>query len=155
LLAVHQGLPVSSVAKLFGVTRQSVYNWIAIYGTVKNELDLKDAPRSGRPPLWASELDWVVTDALNRSPKSYGYTAEEWTAGILRLHIFASQKQWFSSETVRRRLRQLGYLWKGGRYFRAAVRVEKDEEASASTTQCKHSVTCQYSSVEPGLQRNA
>jgi transposase len=49
LLGVHQGRPVSQVAAVLGVTRQSVYNWVKTYGGVTEGLELEDAPRSGRP----------------------------------------------------------------------------------------------------------
>jgi transposase len=118
LLAVHQGWPVTSIAQLLGVARQSVYNWIAVYGTADEEIDLTDAPRSGRPALWTEDLDNVLMDAVDHSPSSFGFSVEQWTAGILRDYLAACRQKNFSAETIRRRLRQLGYLWKGARYIR-------------------------------------
>jgi transposase len=119
LLALNQGWPVRSIAQLLGVARQSIYNWIATYKTGEDPVDLRDAPRSGRPALWTEDLDAVLTEALNRSPRSYGYSVDQWTAKLLQHHLVTSRQKDFSAETVRRRLRQMGYLWKNGRYLRA------------------------------------
>jgi transposase len=118
LMAIHQGWSVGAVADLLGVARQSIYNWIAAYGTKPEGVDLNDAPRPGRPVSWTEELDAFLEGAFNCSPRSFGYSADHWTAGMLKNHVAFSLRKSFSDETLRRRLRQLGYVWKGGRYQR-------------------------------------
>lgn len=49
LLGYDRGKPVSAVADLLGVSRQSVYNWIARIRERGSVAELSDAPRSGRP----------------------------------------------------------------------------------------------------------
>ncbi len=118
LLAVHQGRPVSDVAAVLGVTRQTVYNWLSAYGDFHEDLCLEDAPRSGRPSLWAGELDRVIEEAL----QAFGVGPEgpdiRWTAPLLQEHLASRSGKRFSGETVRRQLRRLGYSWKRGRYVR-------------------------------------
>ena len=63
LLAAHQGFPISDIASLLGVTRQTVYNWIETYSPEGRRPDLNDAPRSGRPSLWTKEIDDFVVKA--------------------------------------------------------------------------------------------
>lgn len=116
LLAVHEGQPVSQVARLLRVTRQSIYKWIATYGETEHELDLKDAERSGRPTLWTQELQRLLEESLQQTPGWIGYPAPHWTVKLLREHLVTRAARQLSEETVRRKLRGLGYVWKRRRY---------------------------------------
>jgi transposase len=118
LLAIHQGRAVAQVAALLGVTRQTVYNWLSTYTPANGDLNLADAPRSGRPSLWTDAMDRLLEETLATSPREAGYTTLNWTAGLLaeRLVLCGSPK--VSGETLRRRLRRLGYVWKQGRFAR-------------------------------------
>ena len=116
LLAVHEGQPVSQVAKLLGVTRQSIYKWIATYGQMEHELDLKDAERCGRPSLWTEEMQRLLEESLRQTPGQTGYPAPHWTVKLLREHLVSRAARQLSDETVRRKLRGLGYVWKSRRY---------------------------------------
>lgn len=55
VLEVDRGRSIAQVAQMLGVTRQSVYNWLASYGTAHDAAALVDAPRGGRPRLWTEE----------------------------------------------------------------------------------------------------
>jgi transposase len=116
LLAVHGGQSVIQVAELLGVTRQSIYNWIATYGRPDENLDLRDAPRAGRPPLVTEELQGLLAAAFRQAPAELGYPAENWTASLLREHLCAQGGRQLSDETLRRHLGRLGYVWKDRRY---------------------------------------
>jgi transposase len=118
LLAASQGTAVSSIASLLGVTRQTVYNWIASYSEDKN---LNDAPRSGRPSLMTEEIDASIVNALATTPETFGYSSSRWSASILRTHVGSLLPHEISDETLRRRLRRIGYSWKGGRYVLQAA----------------------------------
>lgn len=136
LLAAHQGLPVSRIAEFLGVTRQSIYNWITTYGTEQDTIDLQDAPRSGRPPVWSAELDAFVQSALNRSPQSFGYADEQWTTKNLRNHLVFSLQKTVSGETLRRRLRDLGYVWRNRRYVHNGKANGQEKAAFESLIPC-------------------
>jgi transposase len=116
LLAIHEGQSVLQVAELLGVTRQSIYNWIAAYGQADENMDLRDAPRAGRPPLVTEELQGVLSAAFAHAPAELGYAAEYWTASLLQEHLLAQYGQQLSDETLRRHLGRLGYVWKDRRY---------------------------------------
>jgi len=118
LLAAHQGFSISNIASLLGVTRQTVYNWIETYSPEGKRLDLSDAPRSGRPSLWTKEIDELVMRALASSPQSLGCPASQWNAATLRHHLELALGRAVCDETLRRRLRRLGYHWQNGRYVR-------------------------------------
>jgi len=120
LLAAHQGFSVSNIASLLGVTRQTVYNWIETYSPEGKRQNLNDAPRSGRPSLWTKENDELVTRALASSPQSLGCAAGQWNAATLRRHLELALGRAVCDETLRRRLRRLGYRWQNGQYVRGS-----------------------------------
>jgi transposase len=118
LLALHDGRSANEVAAVLGVTRQTVYNWLSCRGQGNQDLNLEDAPRAGRPSLWTVELDELLQQALQKCPNDFGHAAAHWTAPLLREHLGLFQCPEVSEETVRRRVRRLGYNWTGGRYVR-------------------------------------
>lgn len=117
---------VSEVAQVLGTTRQSVYNWRARYRERRCPEDLRDRPRSGRPP----ELDEAARarlDALLESkPEAHGYRAHGWTVPLLLGHL---QRAWgtrVADSTLRRVLRTLGWRWKRPRYVLARRDPERE-----------------------------
>jgi transposase len=116
LLAAHQGRSAGQVASLLGVTRQTVYNWLNTYAKDERGFDLADAPRSGRPSVWTKETEQLLQEALSRPPKETGRNEARWTTAGLQELLASSNRIVVSGETLRRRLRRLGYVWKRGRY---------------------------------------
>jgi transposase len=118
LLAVHQGRPVNLVASVLGVTRQTIYNWLECCDAARPVLNLEDAPRAGRPSIGLGKLDLLLDLALQKSPGDFGCVSSCWTTARLRLHVISEHGPVVSEETIRRRLRRLGYHWSDGRYIR-------------------------------------
>ena len=116
LLALHGGRSVGEVAELLGVTRQSVYNWAATYGQAGDGVDLADASRTGRPSLWSAEMQSVLEQSLRRRPAPAGRQGERWTIDLLQQQLASQCGRRVSTETLRRKLRKLGYVWKEGNY---------------------------------------
>jgi hypothetical protein len=65
-------------------------------------------------------LDLLLEEALTRSPGEFGYPAAHWSAPLLGEHLSRLRRTAVSDETIRRRLRWLGYQWAAGHYARAA-----------------------------------
>ena len=133
LLAIHEGKSVTQVAGLLGVARQSIYNWIASYGNSERNLDLRDAPRAGRPPLVTQELAELLANAFQQTPADLGYSAVNWTASLLQEHLSVRCGRHLSDETLRRHLGRLGYVWKDRQYVLrstgAPARINTTSEA--------------------------
>ena len=133
LLAVHEGKSVTEVAELLGVTRQSIYNWIASYGNSDRNLDLRDAPRAGRPPIVTRELAELLANAFRQRPADLGYSAVNWTASLLQEHLRARCGWHLSDETLRRHLGRMGYVWRDRQYVLgsagAPARIDAASEA--------------------------
>src|SRR5437660_10798816 len=51
VLEYDRGRPVADIARMLGVTRQSVYHWADLYTQDPDPATLEDQPGRGRPPL--------------------------------------------------------------------------------------------------------
>jgi transposase len=116
LLDLARGRSAAEVARTLGVSRQSIYNWVAAYAAEHDPRALADADRSGRPSVWSDQLRAALRDGLGRPPDRLGYPAVGWTVPLLREHLQRWGGQRPSDRTVRRELRRLGYVWKRFRY---------------------------------------
>jgi transposase len=116
ILEVSRGLRVEEVARMVGVSRQSVYNWMAQYDLAGCAGSLADHPRSGRPRLWTEERQAWLRDLMRLCPDTRGYFANAWTVPLLQEELFHCTGREISEDTIRRGLRQLGYVWKRSRY---------------------------------------
>lgn len=111
ILEVSEGKAIAEVARTLGVTRQSVYNWVA-----RDVRVLRDAPRSGRPRLWTAESQAALQALLEVSPERFGYPGANWTVPMLQEQLARGLGKRYSDDTVRRGLQGLGYVWKRSRY---------------------------------------
>jgi transposase len=117
ILEIGQGKPVTGVAEALGVTRQTIYNWVATYAQACDPLSLVDAARSGRPRSWTPDVSELVETLLTESPTQWRYHAVNWTVPLLRRQLASWDGRWLSEDTIRRLLHQLGYVWKRPRYL--------------------------------------
>jgi transposase len=116
LLDLARGRPAAAVARTLGVSRQSIYNWVASYAAEHDPRDLADADRAGRPSIWSDGLRAALRAGLGQPPDRLGYPAVSWTVPLLREHLGRWSGRRPSDTTVRRELRRLGYVWKRFRY---------------------------------------
>jgi len=116
LLELEQGKPVAQIARFLGVTRQSIYNWLEAYTAAFDPRALVDEARSGRPSTWTPDVDQLLHTLLQQSPADWNYPAMNWTIPLLRQQLATWDGRWVSEDTIRRRLHELGYVWKRTRY---------------------------------------
>jgi transposase len=116
LLELDQGKPIAQIARSLGVTRQSVYNWLEAYAESFDPRALVDEARSGRPTTWTPDVDQLLQTLLHQSPADWNYPAVNWTVPLLRQQLATWDGRWLSEDTIRRRLHELGYVWKRTRY---------------------------------------
>jgi transposase len=118
LLQVDLGKPISEVARFLCVNRRSVYRWMERYTLTHQVVSLERQPGQGRPLEWNEDLAGLLESAMRQPPVELGYPANGWTAPLLEAFLTVhSPSQTVSTRTVRRRLRDLGYVWKHGRYI--------------------------------------
>lgn len=119
ILEVDGGQPISRVAELFGVSRQSIYSWIERYESQHDPKALTDRERPGRPRLWTKEIDCAFQECLKCQPGNWGFQAVSWTVPLLQCWLGEHIGLTFSETTIRQRLHSLGYTWKRPRYILA------------------------------------
>jgi transposase len=115
ILEYDQGRPIAEIARMMGVTRQSVYNWVDAYAQDHDPRALRDDERSGRPTRWTEQLQTQLQTLMGQAPDPLGYFAVNWTAPLLRAQLERRTGQGLSEDTIRRELDRLGYVWKRSR----------------------------------------
>src|SRR5947207_1727708 len=114
---VGRGRSVEEVASWLRVDRSSVYRWMERFGATGKPESLKDHRGQAHYSAWDEDCDGLLESALLQRPRDLGYPANQWTAPILQafLGVYLCECD-FSIETVRRRVKALGYVWKRFRY---------------------------------------
>ena|SRR5205823_3605974 len=116
VLLVAKGLPVRQAADLTGQKRWSLYRWIDKYRRRHRPQDLEDRPRAGRPKAAATITPGRIRREMARSPLALGYMATEWTVPLLAGHLSRRYDCPIGPRTLRRRLKELGLVWRRPRY---------------------------------------
>jgi transposase len=114
--------PVQLVADIFCVDRTSLYNWVVKW---KEEKNLEDEPREGRPNVLSDEQKLEIRNLLEENnPKSYGINASAWATKELQSY-FAAKGVQISRESLRIALHEMG-----AKYVKATLKyAEADLEA--------------------------
>ena len=116
VLLVASGVPVRGAARLACAGWRAVYRWVEVYLAARRADDLRDAPRSGRPPASARVTDARIVREHGRDPLRLGYMATEWTVPLLAAHLSGRYGCPIGHRTLRRRLKVLGLAWKRPRH---------------------------------------
>ena len=128
VLEVDAGRSPAAVARLLGVTRQSVYNWVGAYLRAGGPAGLADRPGRGRPPVLDEDADHFLDALLAMTPQALGYPHANWTVPLLQKTLAIGTGRRPSDDTVRRALAARDYAWKRPRY-----RLEADPEREKKT----------------------
>lgn len=108
--AVHSGIPKSTVAEAYGVSRLTVYRWLERFEEGGTE-GLQRKAGSGRPrkleELTEEELKAIVLQNASR----FGFETNLWTVGRLRRVLQEQFEIELSNNTVWRRLREAGLTY--------------------------------------------
>jgi transposase len=116
VLLVCDGRSVTEAGRVTRLTRQSVHAAIGRYLQSRRADDLRDAPRSGRPPAAATLTRARIAREVRRDPLRLGYMATEWTVPLLASHLSRRYGCAVTPGTLRRRMRALGLAWKRPRH---------------------------------------
>jgi transposase len=110
------GRPATDIARMLGVTRQSVYLWVEAYLEARDPAALADEAGRGRHLLLDEDQEHLLEALLAVSPQDLGYPPASWTVPLLREVLEFLTDQRVSDDTIRRALRRLDYVWKRPRY---------------------------------------
>jgi len=117
VLEFDGGRSVDDIAHMLDVTRQSVYNWIGSYRQEHDPAALNDDDRSGRPGFLGDGDEVVLRVLLAASPQELGFPHSCWTVPLLREVYDKQLGRQLSTDTFRRALWRMGYVWKRPRYM--------------------------------------
>jgi len=128
VLEFDYGRAAPDIARMLGVTRQSIYNWIEAYRQAGSPAALQDEPGRGRPPLLDEDAEHLLEALLAGSPQDFGYPHTTWTTPLLQDALQRGTGCRPSTRTIRRVLHGLDYVWKRPRYV-----LEPDPEREKKT----------------------
>ena len=128
ILELDHGRSAADIARMLGVTRQSIYNWVGAYTEGHDPEALRDEVGRGRHTLLDEDDERLLQSLLALSPQEFGCPHVSWTVPLLQefLEVVAGRR--VSEDTVRRALRRLGYAWKRPRHD-----LEPDPEREKKT----------------------
>lgn len=116
VLEFDYGRAAADIARLLGVTRQTVYNWLEAYTDTCDPTALEDERGSAYHPLLDEDAEHFLEALLALSPQELGYAHVSWTVPLLVEALESATEQWVSEDTLRRTLHRLDYVWKRPRY---------------------------------------
>src|SRR3954471_5716110 len=73
VLEFDHGRAAADIARMLGVTRQSVYNWVGAYSQGCDPSALEDEPGRGRHPALDEDDEHLLEALLKGSPQDLGY----------------------------------------------------------------------------------
>ena len=116
VLEFDRGRSAADIARMLGVTRQSVYNWAYTYAQALDPQALQDRDGRGRHRLLGEDQEHLLEALLAGSPQDLGYPNANWTAPLLAEAMGVATGRCVSDDTLRRALHRLDYVWKRPRY---------------------------------------
>jgi transposase len=152
LLTLDEGTRPSQVAITFGVTRQTIYNWIARFENNSGVPDLADRPRAHLLPKVTEPVQRFLRWSLTQPPDALGYASGTWTVPLLQAHVATWMAATVSDMTMRRELHRLGYRWKRPRYV---LQADPDREKKARNQPCRAPIVAGDRGARRGRDRRA
>ena len=128
VLELDQGRSAADVARMLGVTRQSIYNWVGAYAQGHDPEALQDEGGRGRHPSLDEDDERLLQSLLALSPQDLGCPHVSWTVPLLQEFLEVATGRLVSDDTVRRALHRLDYVWKRPRHD-----LEPDPEREKKT----------------------
>jgi transposase len=116
VLEFDHGRSAADIARMLGVTRQTVYNWVEAYTRTGDPAALEDHRGQGHHPLLDEDAEHFLESLLAVSPQELGYPHTSWTAPLLLEALEIATGQKVSDDTLRRALHRLDFVWKRPRY---------------------------------------
>lgn len=116
VLEFDHGRPAADIARMLGVTRQTVYNWVEAFARAGDPAALEDRRGQGHLPLLDENAEHFLESLLAISPQEVGYPHTGWTVPLLLEALEIATGLRVSDDTLRRALGRLDFAWKRPRY---------------------------------------
>lgn len=160
IMAVQKGESPEDVARVLGVSRVTIYNWLALYRA--GGWDSLDAKKRGgrKPKLDAKAMKWLYQAIAAKTPEQYHFTFALWTSRLVGKLIKEQFGIALSKASVCRLLNQLGLspqrpLWRA--YQQSPEKVEQwmNEEFPAIRARAKRETAELWFADEAGIRSDA
>src|SRR5512144_1128104 len=112
VLEFDHGRSAADIARMLGVTRQTVYNWVEAYTQNHDPQSLEDEPGRGRHTMLDEDHEHLLEALLAVSPQKLGYPHSSWTVPLLQGVLELATGRQVSDDTLRRALDRLDFVWK-------------------------------------------
>jgi len=109
--ATQEGIPVTEVARVFGIDRTTLHRWLRRYQAADGNAGLQRRPVSGRPRKLACINDYNLKRIVLAPASHFGFETDLWTVGRLHTVLVDRFHEDVSEDTVWRRLREVGLTW--------------------------------------------
>jgi transposase len=107
----RRGARVPAIARALGITEATVRTWLKRFNTQGMD-GLKDAPRSGRPPVYdAAEVGAVIAASLTK-PDDLGLPFGSWTLDRLTAYLHEQKGLVIGRSRVATLLQEEGLRWR-------------------------------------------
>src|SRR5512142_47910 len=116
VLEFDHGRSAADIARMLGVTRKCIYDWVGAYLEGRDPASLEDEGGRGRHPRLDEDQEHLLEALLAVPPQEFGYPHASWTVPLLQEVLEIATEQRVSEDTLRRVLHRLDYVWKRPRY---------------------------------------
>lgn len=107
----HEGARVPVIARALGITEATVRQWLTRFNAGGMD-GLKDAPRSGRPPVYdAAEVGAVIAASLTK-PDDLGLPFGSWTLDRLTAYLHEEKGLAIGRSRIATLLHEEGLRWR-------------------------------------------
>jgi transposase len=115
LLLCSNGYNPTEIAAALFCSRTSVYRAVKAWKRGEVDFDATSDETMG-PPVRATELSPTLrrslTALLSKCPRAFGWCRQRWSCATLALQLQVQRGVSVSAETMRRWVRELGWVWK-------------------------------------------
>lgn len=159
-MAVQDGESPEDVARVLGISRVTIYNWLALYRT--GGWDSLDAKKRGgrKPKLDTKAMKWLYEAITSKTPDQYRFPFVLWTSRLIGKLIKERLGITLSKASVCRLLKQLGLsaqkpLWRAYQQSPEHVEHWMKSEFPAIRTRAKREGAEIWFADEAGIRSDA
>jgi transposase len=105
-IAYMDGVSQTELARRYGYSRKTIYNWLTRIERTGLSEALEDEPRSGRPPRLSKADRHRLAEHLRTNPSDFDYNAAEWTPELVQQHLADTFDESYTVRSARRMLNE-------------------------------------------------
>jgi transposase len=120
-----QGKKTVEIAEMWGITGATVLRTIQNFNT-KGLISLADKPRKGRPRKTTDRYVRLLKEAVQKSPRDFGYPFSSWTLDRLREYLGQKTATLLNPRYLSQLMARQGIVYRRPKHVMAHLRNAKD-----------------------------